>query len=76
MLFLQTSLPMDVVRSFFSNKIKGIVQLRRFKNGYVLRCEPTPAYLAWRTHLNYHGSDTELIQGISVYIRPYLPSKL
>ena len=76
MLFLQTSLPMDVVRSFFSNKIRGHVQLRRFENGYLMRCEPTPAYLAWRTHLHYHGSDTEFIRDVSVYIRPYLRSKL
>jgi hypothetical protein len=75
MLYIQTSLPMDLLRSFFSNKIKGHVQLRRFERGYLLRCEPTPAYLAWRTHLHYHGSDTEYIRDIPVYIRP-VPSKL
>jgi hypothetical protein len=76
MLFLQTTLPMNTLHTFFSNKIKGRVYLRRMNNGYILKCEPTAAYLAWKTHLHYHGSDTEYIDHVSVYIRPYLPSKL
>jgi hypothetical protein len=76
MLYLQTTLPMHVLHSFFSNKIKGHVQLRRFEHGYLLRCEPTPAYFAWITHLNYHGSDTEYIREIPIYIRPHVRSNL
>jgi hypothetical protein len=70
MLYLQTSLPMNLLQSFFSNKIKGHVRLRRFENGYLLRCEPTPAYYAWITHLHY-GSDTEYLRDIPIYIRPF-----
>lgn len=71
MLYLQTSLPASTLSAFFSNKIKGHVRLKKTERGYLLRCEPTPAYFAWRTHLQYHGSDTESIQNHSVYIRPY-----
>ena len=76
MLHLITTLPIHSLHTFFSNKIKGHVYLRRTNKGYLLRCEPTPAYLAWMTHLHYHGSDTIFIQDTPVYIRPYLHSHL
>lgn len=76
MIHLITTLPIHTLHTFFSNKLKGHVRLRRTEKGYLLRCEPTPAYLAWITHLHYHGSDIIYIQDIPVYIRPYLRAHL
>lgn len=66
-MYLITTLPMNEVTTFFSNKIKGRVHLRRVEHGYILRCEPTPAYFAWITHL--HGSETLYIKETPVYIQ-------
>lgn len=69
MLQLTTTVSFDKVHTFFSNKIKGHVILRRTDVGYLLRCEPTPAYLAWITHIHHHGYDIVYIQDMPVYIR-------
>ena len=42
MLYLQTSLPMNLLHSFFSNKIKGHVRLRRFEHGSCVANPPPP----------------------------------
>lgn len=70
-----TSVPLQRVRSVFSNWIHGAVSVRRIDNLYIIRCEQTPEYNALVSSMD-DNVYIQLSENVMVRVRLYTPSKL
>jgi len=70
-----TSIPLHLVRSVFSNWIRGAVSVRRIDNLYLIRCEQTPEYNTIVSHMN-ENVYVQLSENVTRRVRLYTRSKL